>query len=384
MTFCPEAAIDDALVLRDISHHFGSNQVLASLSLSVLRGEFVSLLGPSGCGKSTLLRAIAGLIEPTSGYIRLQGKTVFDADTKIWLGPERRGLGMVFQDYALWPHMSVAQNVGFALQVRQAPNANRQARIQTALARVSLGDMAHRKPAELSGGQQQRVGLARAIVTDPQVLLFDEPLSNLDASLRESLGRDMAAVVKSLNAAAIYVTHDRHEALSLSDRVAVMRDGRIEQIDTPQEIYSHPASVSVASFLQMGSLYDGRLENQAFVPDDSTGASQVDGVCIALAHLDANTGAYAQANANARVKLLIPQRAIKPWSHTSVGPVLSVRVAHCWYAGEHYDIEGIWLDGQPAMRWRSPVAVQVGTVAQLSLSADALHFYHPDSGLLLL
>jgi ABC-type Fe3+/spermidine/putrescine transport system ATPase subunit len=379
MTFRQVGEANHALVLRNLTHHFGSHQVLASLSLSVLPGEFVSLLGPSGCGKSTLLRAIAGLLQPTTGHIDLHGKTVFDANAAIWLGPERRGLGMVFQDYALWPHMTVEQNVGFALQVRHAPLVSRQERVNAALARVSLSELAHRKPGELSGGQQQRVGLARAIVTDPKVLLFDEPLSNLDASLRESLGREIATVVKSLNAAAIYVTHDRQEALSLSDRIAVMHEGRIEQIATPQELYSRPASVNVASFLQVGSIYEGRWVNQMFVPDAFSLVANTNGAGVCMDHV----GSIDVPRDNDRIKLLIPQRAIECGDSVGVGPQIQVQVKHCWYAGEHYDIEGQWLIGQPTLRWRSPVALNVNTVTPVSLRADALHIYSPDSGLLL-
>lgn len=379
MTLIQTGAANHALVLHHLTHHFGSQQVLASLSLSVLPGEFVSLLGPSGCGKSTLLRAIAGLLQPTSGHIDLHGEKVFDANAAIWLGPERRGLGMVFQDYALWPHMTVEQNVGFALQVRRAPVATRQERINAALARVSLSDLAHRKPGELSGGQQQRVGLARAIVTDPKVLLFDEPLSNLDASLRESLGREIATLVKSLNAAAIYVTHDRNEALSLSDRIAVMHEGRIEQIATPQELYSQPASINVASFLQVGSIYEGRWINQRFVPDASLLVPNTSGAGVHIDHLGSIDG----LKDDDRIKLLIPQRAIEWGGSVGVGPQIQVLVKHCWYAGEHYDIEGQWLIGQPTLRWRSPVALNINTVTPVSIRADALRLYSPDSGLLL-
>lgn len=379
MIFTQTGTANHALVLQNLTHHFDSHQVLASLSLSVFPGEFVSLLGPSGCGKSTLLRAIAGLLKPASGHIDLHGEKVFDANAAIWRGPERRGLGMVFQDYALWPHMTVEQNVGFALQVRRAPAATRQERIHAALARVSLSDLAHRKPGELSGGQQQRVGLARAIVTDPKVLLFDEPLSNLDAGLRESLGREIATVVKSLNAAAIYVTHDRHEALSLSDRIAVMHKGRIEQIAAPQELYSQPASLNVASFLQVGAIYEGRWVNQMFVPDASLMVPNTNGVGLCLAHM----GSIDRPRDNDRIKLLIPQRAIERDDSVCVGPQIQVLVKHCWYAGEHYDIEGQWLIGQPTLRWRSPVAINVNTVTPVSLRADALHLYSPDSGLLL-
>lgn len=368
-----------ALALRDLDHHFGSHQVLESLSLSVLPGEFVSLLGPSGCGKSTLLRAIAGLIQPTSGQITLQDQTVFDSNSGVWLGPERRGLGMVFQDYALWPHMTVAQNVGFALQVQKSPVDSLAARVHSALSQVSLNELAHRKPGELSGGQQQRVGLARAIVTNPKVLLFDEPLSNLDANMRESLGREIASVVKSINAAAIYVTHDRYEALALSDRVAVMHKGHIEQVAPPQELYSKPGSVSVASFLQVGSIYEGRSVGQMFVPDGSSAVTDAVRPRIPLS----SNRHTALLHENSRIKLLIPKLAVNNSDDDTLASTIHVQVKKCWFAGEHYDIEGQWLAGQPPLRWRSPVALNVNTATAVSLRLDALHFYDPDSGLLL-
>ncbi len=369
--------VANAVEVHQLSHRYGSQLVLDGLSLSVQPGEFLALLGPSGCGKSTLLRALAGLLKPESGSMRLLGQSVFDAAQGLWVGPEHRGLGMVFQDYALWPHMTVAQNVGFPLQVRKAPPSTREARVQEALERVRLWDLAHRKPGELSGGQQQRVGLARAIVANPQVLLFDEPLSNLDAGLREALGREIATVVKSLNAAAIYVTHDRNEALGLSDRIAVMQGGRIEQLDTPQHLYSRPASLEVAAFLQVGSLFEGVLHNSHFLPDAPTCLPQPQGIELAPS--------VHHRPANGPAKLLIPHRAVQTAQpgEAGSGPLLNVRVERCWYAGEHHDIEGAWLEGQPMLRWRSPHAAALQSVAQVRLQPDALHFYHAGSGLLL-
>jgi iron(III) transport system ATP-binding protein len=365
-----------AVEVQHLSHRYGQQPVLDDLSLSVRPGEFVALLGPSGCGKSTLLRALAGLLKPETGRMRLLGQPVFDAALNLWVGPEHRGLGMVFQDYALWPHMSVAQNVGFPLQVRNTPASTRDARVQQALARVRLQDLAHRKPGELSGGQQQRVGLARAIVADPQVLLFDEPLSNLDAGLREALGREIATVVKSLQAAAIYVTHDRNEALGLADRIAVMRRGRIEQLDTPEQLYQRPASIEVAEFLQAGPMFDGQLQDRLFTPLAQNRAASAPAVAL-------SNGPTA---ANGRVKLLIPHRAVQAVPNPALappGPLLDVRVERCWYAGEHYDLEGAWLQDQPLLRWRSPCAVPVNSVTQVGLNTEALHLYHADSGLLL-
>lgn len=367
-----------AVEVQHLSHRYGPQLVLDDLSLSVRPGEFVALLGPSGCGKSTLLRALAGLLKPETGRMRLLGQPVFDASQNLWVGPEHRGLGMVFQDYALWPHMSVAQNVGFPLQVRNTPASTRDARVQQALARVRLQDLAHRKPGELSGGQQQRVGLARAIVADPQVLLFDEPLSNLDAGLREALGREIATVVKSLHAAAIYVTHDRNEALGLADRIAVMRRGRIEQLDTPEQLYERPASLEVAEFLQVGPLFEGSLHHGLFTPKAPT--------TLTTAHHTVLAPSSGRAAAHGPAKLLIPHRAVQAVPNPALappGPLLDVRVERCWYAGEHYDMEGAWLQDQPLLRWRSPCAVPVNSVTQVGLNTEALHLYHADSGLLL-
>ncbi|MCM2446039.1 ABC transporter ATP-binding protein [Rahnella sp. CG8] len=218
-----------AISVHQVSHFFGSNPVLNHVNLSVPEGTILALLGPSGCGKSTLLKMLAGLLHPASGQISFDGVTV--ASGKISLPPEKRNLGMAFQDYALWPHMTVRQNVAFPLQMRGIRGAIQQEKVMAALERVGLADFVSRRPAELSGGQQQRVALARAIVAEPRILLFDEPLSNLDRGLRESLCEEMATLLRQLGTTAVYVTHDQHEAHALAHRIARMDKGAIASID---------------------------------------------------------------------------------------------------------------------------------------------------------
>jgi len=217
-----------AIRLQGISYAFGSHTVLDDIDLTIDAGSVVALLGPSGCGKSTLLRLLAGLTQPAKGEIHFGERLV--AKTDWALPPEARDIGMVFQDYALWPHMTVAQNVAFPLKMRNVPRAERDARVAKALARVGLEAFADRKPSGLSGGQQQRVALARAIVGEPRVLLFDEPLSNLDSELRESLCTEMARLLRQLGTTAVYVTHDRREAEILADRIVHLSAGSIAAV----------------------------------------------------------------------------------------------------------------------------------------------------------
>jgi len=217
-----------AIRLQGISYAFGSHTVLDDIDLTIDAGSVVALLGPSGCGKSTLLRLLAGLTQPAKGEIHFGDRLVAKPDWS--LPPEARDIGMVFQDYALWPHMTVAQNVAFPLKMRNVPRAERDARVAKALARVGLEAFADRKPSGLSGGQQQRVALARAIVGEPRVLLFDEPLSNLDSELRESLCTEMARLLRQLGTTAVYVTHDRREAEILADRIVHLSAGSIAAV----------------------------------------------------------------------------------------------------------------------------------------------------------
>lgn len=217
-----------AIAVRGLRHAFNGHTVLDGVDLDVPAGTVLALLGPSGCGKSTLLKSLAGLLRPQAGSIAFGDAVVCDA--RRHEPPERRSLGMVFQDYALWPHMSVAANVGFPLEMRGVARRERPARVQEALALVGLGEHAARRPSELSGGQQQRVALARAIVARPRVLLFDEPLSNLDRALRESLCVEIGALLRRLGTTAVYVTHDHEEAHALAHTIARMAHGRIADL----------------------------------------------------------------------------------------------------------------------------------------------------------
>ncbi len=239
------------------------------VSLTINAGELFFLLGPSGCGKTTLLRMIAGFIEPTSGTILFQ--TSDGARTDVTFMPaEKRDTGMVFQSYALWPHMTVAQNVAFGLEVRKVPASERESRVREALAAVRMEQYAARKPNQLSGGQQQRIALARAIVVKPRVLLLDEPLSNLDAKLRIELRSEIRRVCKTSGITTVYVTHDQKEALSMADRIAIMRSGNIVQLGTPIELYQRPTDRFVAEFLGETNILDGVVASTGNVVEVDT------------------------------------------------------------------------------------------------------------------
>ncbi len=231
------------LSIENLRKTYGENHVVQRFDLEVERGEFISFLGPSGCGKTTTLRIIAGFETATAGIIRIDGRDVTD------LQPNQRNVGMVFQSYALFPNMTAAQNVAFGLKVAKKSSAEIKARVAEMLQVVKLPQLADRYPYQMSGGQQQRIALARALATSPQLLLLDEPLSALDAKVRVALREELKGLQRDLGITTIYVTHDQEEALSMSDRVVVMSEGRIEQLGTPFEIYNHPRTRFVASFV---------------------------------------------------------------------------------------------------------------------------------------
>lgn len=232
-----------AVALIGIKKSFGSVPVLRGIDFSASQGEFVVLLGPSGCGKSTLLRIVAGLEDPDHGEIYIAGQAANDLD------PRERGVAMVFQNYALYPHMNVAENMGFALRMSKMPTADIQAKVKSAAETLGLSSLLARLPKELSGGQRQRVAMGRALVRETALFLFDEPLSNLDAKLRVQMRIEIRALHNRLGVTSLYVTHDQIEAMTLADRVVVMRDGVIEQVGSPFEVYDRPASIFVAQFL---------------------------------------------------------------------------------------------------------------------------------------
>jgi iron(III) transport system ATP-binding protein len=253
-TAASDGGMAAAISIRGVSKSFARRQAdgdraLDDVDLEVEPGEFLVLLGPSGCGKTTLLRSIAGLERPDTGSISIDGTTFFDGERKLNVDAGRRPVTMIFQSYALWPHMTAARNVAFPLRCTGVPHSQIGPRVQEMLDKVGIGHLGHRYPGEMSGGQQQRLALARALASDQRVVLFDEPLSNVDAQVREKLRIELIKMQRTIGFTAIYVTHDQSEAMGLADRIAVMANGRVAQLDTPRTLYRHPATIDVARFL---------------------------------------------------------------------------------------------------------------------------------------
>ncbi len=311
------------LELRGVNKAYGSNHVVRDVDLNVEQGEFFSLLGPSGCGKTTILRMIAGIVAPDSGAILLAGTEVTEAPIN------KRDLTLVFQNYALFPHMTVADNVAFGLTMRGVPRAEIQRRVREALDVVKLPGLDGRKPSQLSGGQQQRVALARAIVVRPRLLLLDEPLSNLDAALRDQMRWHLKEVQQQTGITTVLVTHDIQEAFALSDRIAVMNAGRIEQIGSPHDIYTRPTSSFIAAFTGDINLLEGAVEG------DEAGGFAVrlnDGLRVLVS-------GEVRHQAGARAKLLIRPEAIalaspvEPDGHTRDENVFEARIDDATFLG---------------------------------------------------
>lgn len=243
-----------SVTIRGLSKYYGDNAAVDNLKLEIADGELISLLGPSGCGKTTTLRSIAGFVQPDTGTILFDDKDITD------IAPERRDIGMVFQNYALFPHMTVQGNLQFGLEMRKIPKKEMGNRIEKVLEIVQLTGMQDRYPRQLSGGQQQRVALARALVIEPQVLLLDEPLANLDAKLREEMRFFIRSLQKRIGITTVYVTHDQAEAMVMSDRIVVMSDGRIAQLGSAMDIYARPASRDIADFIGLSNFIAGRVK----------------------------------------------------------------------------------------------------------------------------
>src|SRR5690625_1905795 len=235
--------------LKNINKHFGDNHVLKDINFVIEDGDFMTLLGPSGCGKTTTLRVITGLENPEAGIVTIGGKEMVNGENRFYAPPATRELSLVFQSYALWPHMTVFDNVAFGLTVKKVPRQEIRKRVEAALDKLQILPYIDRYPSELSGGQQQRVSIARAIVTEPKILLLDEPLSNLDAKLRLEMRAELKRLHSDLNTTIIYVTHDQVEALTLSTKIAVFFEGELAQIDAPRNIYRKPADLRVANFV---------------------------------------------------------------------------------------------------------------------------------------
>ncbi len=280
------------IVLENVTKRFGDNVAVDNLSLEIPHGAFFSLLGPSGCGKTTTMRLIAGLETPDDGRIWIGDRLVYDGRTSTVVPPSQRGLGMVFQNYALWPHMTVKDNVLFGLQVRRVPRQEREERFRKVQEQLQIQSLENRYPNELSGGQQQRIALARELITNTKVLLMDEPLSNLDAKLRIDMRVELKQLHEATGGTIVYVTHDQIEALTLSTTMAVMKDGVLQQMDTPNRVFVQPANFFVASFMGSAPLNtfdlmvkDGQLVNgtmQLPLPDGYD-ASEQSGRAVTLA-----------------------------------------------------------------------------------------------------
>ena len=243
--------------IEHVWKRFGAVTAVHDFDVTVKDGEFVSILGPSGCGKTTMLRMIAGFEKASEGEIYIGERLVSSSRERTFVPPEKRDIGMVFQSYAVWPHMTVAENVAYPLKIKKVPQAERHERVQKVLEMVHLEDYAERYPHQLSGGQQQRVALGRALVAEPGLLLLDEPLSNLDAKLRESMRFEIKALQKKLGGTVIYVTHDQAEAMAMSDRIVVMHQGVIQQVAEPMDIYEKPANQTVADFIGLVNFLPG-------------------------------------------------------------------------------------------------------------------------------
>jgi ABC-type Fe3+/spermidine/putrescine transport system ATPase subunit len=319
------------LVLDRVEKAYGTVKVVDDLSLTLAEGELVTLLGPSGCGKTTTLRMIAGFIELSGGRISMAGREISGA--KRTVPPEHRGMSMIFQSYAIWPNMTVFENVAFGLNVRRTPAAELKARVAEMLDVVKLGPLAQRYPAELSGGQQQRVALARAMVVRPEVLLLDEPLSNLDANLREEMASEIRRLHDEFKFTTVYVTHDQSEAMTISDRIAVLNLGRLEQIDTPWNLYNRPQTPFVASFIGQTNLLTGELRSGQITLAGWPGA-------VPLPASDMAHSATHQSPRQAQVSIrpqslrlgLLHERAVAEGA-VALGPV---SVLARTYLGEHW------------------------------------------------
>jgi len=328
------------LRIRNISKAFANTAILRDISLDVEAGSILTLLGPSGCGKTTLLRIIAGLESPDQGHIATGERVFVDRERGIELPPQQRRLGFVFQDYGLWPHLSVAQNVAFPLRMARLDKARIQARVEEVLGAVQLSAHAAKRPEQLSGGQKQRVSIARALAARPSLILLDEPLSNLDANLREELGQEIRALARRFGQTCINVTHDRREAQLLSDRIALMKDGVCHQLGKPEALFRTPVDEWTARFLDAGNILPGRV---------------LPGV------------------AGETTRVLIPRSAVQLSDAPVDGATFSARVLSSLYIDDRYEVV-TEVEGYP-LKLFADRALEPGATVRLQLSeAELRHF----------
>ena len=368
---------DGATPMVEIDHlykHFGAETAVKDFNLAVAEGEFVTLLGPSGCGKTTTLRCIVGLERPDGGDIRIGGDTVASAERGIYLYPEHRDLGMVFQSYAVWPHMTVFDNVAYGLRVRRQSSDDLKRKTMRALELVDLAHLAERYATKLSGGQRQRVALARAIVYEPKVVLFDEPLSNLDAKLREQMRIEIVRLQREVGITSIFVTHDQSEALVMSDRIVVMDKAVIQQIGDPQSIYANPVNAFVANFIGVASLLEGTMVGR----DGDVCAMEVP---VGNGHAPLRLEAVGGDGAQAGDRLILSLRPEDVTLHlsepegTSHGNVLAGEVIDTIYLGS-------FLEGRIRVGTHE-IGIQIDHYENLAPGQEVFLSFRPEHGLCL-
>ena len=350
-----------SLELQKVEKKFGHSHVVKGVDLGVERGEFVVILGPSGCGKSTLLRMVAGLEAITAGSILINGQIVNE------LEPRERGCAMVFQNYALYPHMTVAENIGYALKVAGIHKSERDRKISTVATMLGLGEFLERKPSQLSGGQRQRVAMGRAMIREPAVFLYDEPLSNLDAKLRVSMRGEIRRLHQRLGTTSLFVTHDQIEAMTLADRIVVMNEGRIEQIATPHQIYHRPASLFVADFV------------------GSPGFNLIEGTYDKTQHAFISRGGSVVGLDRTRSPATLPEHVVLGFraecaALTPDGPGPSFRIDYVEDLGSTKHIQGFFEDQKVTISSKSDVSIPSGSEIRLDISAEDLHFFDQADG----
>jgi iron(III) transport system ATP-binding protein len=365
-----ESAERMMIEVSDLEIRYGDVPAVNGVSFGVARGELLTLLGPSGCGKTTTLRAIAGLEQPCAGSIVLAGETMYSANARRNVATEKRGVSMVFQSYAIWPHMTVFENVAYGLRVRKLPRAEIDRQVERVLTLVQMKDYAGRPASRLSGGQQQRVAVARAIAFSPNVVLFDEPLSNLDAKLRAEMRVELRELQHRLSFTSVYVTHDQEEALAISDRVIVMNGGRIEQIGTPQDIYDRPRNRFVADFVGSANLITGALR-----PGSAANGGAVfdtaDGLALRVATTGAPRGDEDTAALRASYIHLAPLAAAGSGDDGSAGGAANAargRIQRRLFHGDFIEYVVAWVCGQLIVRRPPTEILDEGSEVAISFS----------------
>jgi len=352
-----------ALDLIDIRKRYGSVDTLKGIDISLESGEFLVLLGSSGCGKSTLLNIIAGLAEPTGGEVRIDGRSVNGVH------PKDRDIAMVFQSYALYPNLSVARNIGFGLEMRKVPRAEREEAVRKTAGILQIENLLDRKPSELSGGQRQRVAIGRALVRNPRIFLFDEPLSNLDAKLRMEMRTELKRLHQMLGTTIVYVTHDQIEAMTLATRIAVMRNGQIEQLATPEEIYNRPATLYVAEFVGSPpmNLLNATFEGSTLSIDNSNAR------IVLPSHLHST-------EARRQVVIGVRPEALYPVAEESVQPSIEAKIEIVELTGPERVVSGSVGSQKLVASLPQQTAIASGAPQRFGFPIDALHLFDRKTG----